>query len=86
MSDVSEDFDQEDFETKTTARLFGNRLQRFAVHILGMPLEQRHEAFARAEQWLREIANRRSPGDERIDDFVNNAMNLLREFVERGSR
>lgn len=44
-----------------TARLFGNRLQRFAKQISSMP---------------REIANRGSSGEGRIDDFVNNAMNV----------
>jgi hypothetical protein len=51
------------------------------VQIAGKPPEQRHEAFAAAERWLREIANRRSPVDERVDEFVDNAMNLFRQFV-----
>jgi len=76
----------EDFETKTTARLFQMKLYRAGMEISGTPPEQRHEAFARAERWLREIANRERPGDERIDDFVNNAMILLQQFVSDQTR
>lgn len=75
--------EQEDF--RPFARLFVRKLERLAMEVSSMPLEQRHKAFAATEKWLREIANRRSPGDERIDDFVNNAINLLRQFVERSS-
>jgi hypothetical protein len=74
MTDVPE-------EAKWAGRLIGRKLQAAAVQIAGKPPKQRQEAFARAEQWLREIANSRSPDDERIDDFVNNAMNLVRQFV-----
>jgi hypothetical protein len=80
MTDEPEDL-------RPIARLLANRLQRIAVEISCMPLEQRHEAFAEAERWLRETANRWNPCDERIeDDFVNNAMNLLRQFVTDQTR
>jgi hypothetical protein len=68
-------------ESKVAGRLFGRKLEAAAVQIAGKPPEQRHEAFAAAERWLREIANRRSPVDERVDEFVDNAMNLFRQFV-----
>jgi hypothetical protein len=107
-----------------TARLLGNKLRYVAVRIAGMPAGQRHEAFAAAERWLRQIASyhmshKEAPhvhhdalqfpdgevvllndlnegrqasapamtegeaaiDDERIDRFVNNAMNLLRQRV-----
>jgi hypothetical protein len=72
--DVPEDVDP-------IAPLMWDMMQRVAMQIAGMALEQRESAFAITELWVRKMATEMKIADGEIDAFVNNMMGAIRQFV-----
>jgi hypothetical protein len=72
--DVPEDVDP-------IAPLMWDMMQRVAMQIAGMALEQRESGFAITELWVRKMATEMKIADGEIDAFVNNMMGAIRQFV-----
>jgi hypothetical protein len=63
------------------ARLIWDMIQRVAMRIAAMPLEQRESAFAVTERSVRQMGSEMKIADGEIDDFVNHVMGAIRQFV-----
>jgi hypothetical protein len=74
MTDVPEDLEQ-------IARLMWDMMQRVAMRIATMPLEQRESAFAITKLSVRKMATEMKIADGEIDTFVDNMMGAIRQFV-----
>jgi hypothetical protein len=67
--------------TDPIAPLMWDMMQRVAMQIAGMALEQRESAFAITELSVRKMASEMKIADGEIDTFVNNMMGAIRQFV-----
>jgi hypothetical protein len=74
MADVPDDFEP-------NARLMWDMMQRVAMRIAIMPLEERESAFAVTESLVRQKASEAKIADGEIDDFVNHLMGSIRQLV-----
>jgi hypothetical protein len=72
--DVPEDIDP-------IARLMWEMMQRVAMQIAGMALDQRESAFDVTECSVRQMASEMKIADGEIDDFVDHVMGAIRQFV-----
>jgi hypothetical protein len=72
--DAPEDLEQ-------IARLMWEMMQRVAMQIAGMALDRRESAFAITELSVRKMAAEMKIADGEIDNFVNNMMGAIRQFV-----
>jgi hypothetical protein len=68
-----------DEDLEPFARQLWGIMQRVAMQIAGMPLEQQESAFAIAERSVRQMATEMKIADG--DDFVNRLMGAIRKFV-----
>jgi hypothetical protein len=74
MADLPEDLEQ-------IARVMWDMMQRVAMRIASMPLEQRESGFAVTERSVTQMASQMKIADGEIDDFVKHVMGTIRHFV-----